>query len=91
MYDWRGAGRCSSDPDPWFPEGRPGFPDKRTQEAWAVAECGRCAVLDLCRAETAAVEETLPFTRWHGVSGGETAAERVARVKRERAARAATA
>ena len=86
MGEWRGFGRCAVDPDAWFPEGSSGHRDVRAaQEAWAKAQCLGCTVLDMCRVDTAEREAGLSYSHWHGVSAGESAAERVARVKRERA------
>lgn len=84
MPDWRKA-VCRTDPDAWFPVGKAGLSRRREAEREAAEACGRCPVLDECRTETARREELLPYARWHGVFAGETAAQRIARVKRERA------
>lgn len=84
MTDWRKA-VCRTDPDAWFPEGKSGQPLKQRAEAEAAEACLECPVMVQCAAETARREALLPYARWHGVFAGETAAQRIARVKRERA------
>lgn len=84
MADWRMA-VCRTDPDAWFPVGRAGMSERREAEREAAEACGRCPVLDECRTDTALREALLPYVKWHGVFAGESAAERIVRVKRERA------
>jgi len=76
---------CRTDPDAWFPVGKAGLSKRREAEREAAEACGRRPVLDECRTDTARREAPLPYVKWHGVFAGESAAERVARVKRERA------
>jgi len=76
---------CRTDPDAWFPVGKASLSKRREAEREAAEACGRCPVLDECRTDTARREAPLPYVKWHGVFAGESAAERVARVKRERA------
>lgn len=63
---------CADDPERMFPLEESVLPDQgpTTGERAALAVCGRCPLLQSCRA--AALEMQLPY----GVAGGLTAAER---------------